>query len=99
MLQDRRERISCYPGTCPERVYYRRYLYEGRRREKEEEKSINVLLILIVVILAVFVAFPLFWMVRSALFTKTEFFTRPPVLWPDMKESWSVSRKILLCRW
>lgn len=51
--------------------------------QKRKKQAVNALLICIVVILAVFVAFPLFWMVRSSLVTKTEFFTRPPVLWPE----------------
>jgi multiple sugar transport system permease protein len=46
-------------------------------------KLSHYVLIAVLTLVAVFVAFPLFWMVRSSLVTKAEFFSRPPVIWPD----------------
>lgn len=51
-------------------------------RHNGKTKAVNAVLIIILVILAVIVAIPIFWMVRSSLVTKAEFFMRPPVLWP-----------------
>lgn len=53
------------------------------KKQKTKQKTVDVFLIAFVFIIACFVAFPLFWMLRSSLVTKAEFFTRPPIFWPE----------------
>ncbi|BCN30062.1 carbohydrate ABC transporter permease [Anaeromicropila herbilytica] len=48
-----------------------------------KKKVVNILAILFVALLAIIVAFPIFWMIRSSLVSKMEFFRRPPVIWPS----------------
>ncbi|HHU75199.1 MAG TPA: carbohydrate ABC transporter permease [Clostridiales bacterium] len=46
-------------------------------------KVINFLLIALVSLIGILVAFPIFWMIRSSLVSKAQFFSRPPVIWPS----------------
>lgn len=50
----------------------------------QRAKVIHIILILIVTVIGIIVAFPLFWMVRSSLVSKAQFFSRPPVIWPSV---------------
>ena len=56
--------------------------FKSMSRSKTKKKVINGLLIALAVFLAVLVAFPLYWLIRSALVTKQELFARPPVVFP-----------------
>ena len=56
--------------------------YKSMSRSKTKKKVINGLLIALAIVLAVLVAFPLYWLIRSALVTKQELFARPPVVFP-----------------
>ena len=56
--------------------------FKSMSRAKTKKKVINGLLIALAIFLAVLVAFPLYWLIRSALVTKQELFARPPVVFP-----------------
>lgn len=49
----------------------------------DRSKVINGFLIALVTVLGIFVAFPLFWLIRSSLVSKPEFLARPPVFIPE----------------
>ena len=53
------------------------------KKQKTKQKTVDVFLIAFVFIIACFVAFPLFWMLRSSLVTLSliHIYLRPPVRW------------------
>lgn len=56
--------------------------YKSISSAKTKKKVINGLLIALAIFLALLVAFPLYWLLRSAIVTKQELFARPPVFFP-----------------
>lgn len=62
---------------------------------KKKKKVWDTVFIVIAVCIAVAVAFPMFWLIRSSLVTKAELFARPPVFWPKEMQFSNFSKGIV----